>query len=347
MEIVRRIADRWGGDRSSVRILAHENNLVQLRAGDADLILRLSWDGDRKLEDFVAQLDFLVYLATHGAHVSLPVLSGAGNWVEVLELGEGKVLYAVVFVKLPGVRPSFAPTAAWDGEFLEKIGRTLGKLHALSQRYGTPAEARRFGFADRDLPSLLASTLPSEESLYLERLRSFWSWMRSLPRDPRGYGLVHGDFHPPNLLLSEGEVYVLNFDNCCYCWFASDIAQFLSMALLPLTDQELAIQEERARFLFSYFMRGYLQEKALARKWIEKLGQFMLGFDLILYYSLITKMKAVGINLPYYAPVRAGVLAGKPRVDLDFARLYDEVREEIADLLAPEPERGRVCSTGC
>lgn len=343
LEIVRRIVDRWHGDRSSVRILACEKNFVyEFRGEDADLILRLSWQSERTAQDFLAELEFMTYLGTHGANVSLPVPSRAGNWVEVLEVGAGRALHAVVFIKLPGERPRFDPDAPWDGGLLAKIGRTLGRLHALSAAYGKTAPARRFALADLDLPARLAPLLGATEPVFLERLEAFWSWMGTLPRDPGGgYGLVHGDFHGPNLLLAEGEVFVLDFDNCCYCWYAFDIAQFFSMALLPLAGQEPAAQEERARFLFRHFLRGYLRENVLARRWIEDLGEFMRGFDLLLYFGLMTKMQEVGVTLPLYDAVRAEMLAGKPRVTLDFGRLYDELRAEAGGgAAAPERRPG-------
>jgi Ser/Thr protein kinase RdoA (MazF antagonist) len=44
------------------------------------------------------------------------------------------------------------------------------------------------------------------------------------------FGIVHGDFLPQNLLLHEGEITVLDFDDCGHGWYRLDVATALMVA---------------------------------------------------------------------------------------------------------------------
>jgi Ser/Thr protein kinase RdoA (MazF antagonist) len=52
--------------------------------------------------------------------------------------------------------------------------------------------------------------------------------LAELPRDPPGYGLVHGDVIPSNILVSpDGGLTLLDFDFCGPGWRAFDVATYL------------------------------------------------------------------------------------------------------------------------
>ena len=53
------------------------------------------------------------------------------------------------------------------------------------------------------------------------------AWTAALPRTPDVYGLVHNDLCEDNLLWLGGEPTVIDFDDCCFTWFAADIARTL------------------------------------------------------------------------------------------------------------------------
>jgi Ser/Thr protein kinase RdoA (MazF antagonist) len=51
------------------------------------------------------------------------------------------------------------------------------------------------------------------------------------PTPPAAYGLIHGDVHAGNFHLHQGVVHLFDFDDCCYHWFAADIANAIYYAV--------------------------------------------------------------------------------------------------------------------
>jgi Ser/Thr protein kinase RdoA (MazF antagonist) len=74
-------------------------------------------------------------------------------------------------------------------------------------------------------------------------------WAVSLPRTPDVYGLVHNDLCEDNLFWLGGEPTVIDFDDCCFTWYAADIARTLG----ALYDGD----PTRSRRLATWCLAGY------------------------------------------------------------------------------------------
>ena len=48
-----------------------------------------------------------------------------------------------------------------------------------------------------------------------------------MSRDPSVYGLIHADMHPGNILIDDGQLAVIDFDDAAWGWYAYDIAVVL------------------------------------------------------------------------------------------------------------------------
>lgn len=346
LEVAAAIAARWGGAPGSVRFLSQGRNRVyELRRGEEELVLRLTCDEERRAERIERELEWQRCLDAEGAPVSRPTRSREGGWVETFPFGEGRFLHAVAFHKAAGRSPDASDPDWRDGSLLQRIGRALGGMHALAGGYVPPPALAPFAWVELDLPSYLASAVPPGQPRLLERLAEHWLWLNALPRlRGDGYGLIHGDFHRGNLLVDDtGALTVIDFDNCCCAWFAFDLAHFLNMALLPFLAARRKAREVEAHFLFRHLMAGYSSVHELDRRWLERLPGFMQGLDLMFLLDIEIRLPGKPLlRPPYYRRLLANALAGRACVELDFARLYDEVR--AAPPPRAEPGEAAVCN---
>jgi Ser/Thr protein kinase RdoA (MazF antagonist) len=79
----------------------------------------------------------------------------------------------------------------------------------------------------QDELALTRAWLPRTEAALHANLDEMERWAASLPRIGDVYGLVHNDLCEDNLLWAAGEPTVIDFDDCCFTWFAADIARSL------------------------------------------------------------------------------------------------------------------------
>jgi Ser/Thr protein kinase RdoA (MazF antagonist) len=198
------------------------NHVFSFFACGRPLFLRLTSSRDRTCEQIEAELDFIKYLHRGGVSVSLPSTSANGREVETIQQGNASH-FACAFEETVGECFDFGADEA-NRQHFRLRGRTLGRIHALSKGY-TPAKGnRRFRWEEDDLFRNIEIYLPQTEkivwveySLLVERLCTF-------PQDRDTFGLIHGDFGPTNFRHRNGGLTVFDFDDCCYHWYAYDLA---------------------------------------------------------------------------------------------------------------------------
>jgi Ser/Thr protein kinase RdoA (MazF antagonist) len=83
---------------------------------------------------------------------------------------------------------------------------------------------------------------------------------------PRRYGLIHADFRLANLLVHEGDVRVIDFDDCGFGWFLYDAATAVSFF------------EDRADVpeLMEAWKEGYRRRRELSRSDEDELWTFIM-----------------------------------------------------------------------
>ncbi len=288
------------------------------------LVLRLTPDdGPRRESQVQAELDWLCYLEAHKASVCAPSTSLQGRLVEQLGDGPDGGYLASALRRARG-KPVFSShPEVWTPELFEICGRTLGELHALTKDFVPAPGARRGGWSGPGLVAMARQTLPPAERAVLRTLERCCEQLSELPRGRDDYGLIHGDFHQGNYWLDGSRLEVFDFDGCSYCWFGFDIAVSLLASLLDHVNRGERRLEGRARTYFSHFMRGYDRENRLAPVWIERLGDFLQVFNLLIFVSFFRSGEKPAGNLFDFVSARAR--SGEPCIDLDFGRLYEEI----------------------
>lgn len=203
--------------------------------------LRFVPGGHRDAASFAAVADLMARLADRGVPVARPVPSEDGPLVASADTPLG-IMHAMVVEAAPG-------EALDEDDLDESTARAWGA--ALASLHG---EAAGLG---EDLPgpfmelSLVKHLYPADAEL-LAAAAVLEARMRELPREPSGFGVVHGDFELDNLAWQGGTATAFDFDEARRSWFAADAA----FALRDLTDETgRPAAEHRERF--AAFLDGY------------------------------------------------------------------------------------------
>ena len=104
-----------------------------------------------------------------------------------------------------------------------------------------------------DRPTLLHSAIYDiSHSTHDQFYDELVAWKSGLQSSLPFYGLIHGDYNFSNLIKSSTYIYLIDFEDSCYGWYAYDIANALYMELF---DQ----RKEQAYVKFSDFFKPFLQ----------------------------------------------------------------------------------------
>lgn len=234
---------------------------VEARRGPAVLVVYRH--GRRTVEEIGAELDVLDDLAERGPAVDVAVAPAlrtrAGERIVTLVAPEG-IRYAALFRFAEGALLGRSP----EPEAARSFGQTIARMHALtdawlqttaSARHRTPLDAALL--VDRSLEQI--ATFLGHRPADLDALQRAGGLLRhrmaALPREAPGYGLVHGDVIPTNVLVApDGRLTLLDFDFCGPGWRAFDVATYLH-----------AVQDDRATEASGrHFLDGYQEVRPLA-----------------------------------------------------------------------------------
>ena len=277
-------------------ISGHEGGRNQIviisRNGEKRHILRISALGDRSENDYLAETEFVRFLAENGAPVADVIPSIHGRLVECVETN-GKAIYVSLFAYAKGMLLADNGYRYRDGapqsEYFYNTCKALGAIHRLSRAY-TPVHPRPDYF-DKYNMEYLDRLIPAEydelKSAIAKRLEAF----RALPKDKGSYGLVHFDFSDGNyhIDMETGAITVFDFDNCMYCWYMFDLANlWLHNEGWTRHETEPGKRFALMRQCFDLQLQGYKTETDLPEEMLEKLPLFI---DMVLIENIVDELE--------------------------------------------------------
>jgi len=185
-------------------------------------------------EEITSELAWMDALRAE-AGVRTPKVVPAANGDRVVALtdaGTGEERYCVMFEFLPGVEP-----LEQDVESFEALGELTARMHDHARQWTRPSGFERFhwnydaafgsearwgrwqggvgvGPEEREVLGQLDETLRRRLSAY--------------GTGPERYGLVHADTRLANLLVDDGSVSVIDFDDCGFSWYLYDLGTTVS-----------------------------------------------------------------------------------------------------------------------
>jgi amicoumacin kinase len=300
--MAQKAAKLWRGETASLQHIGDSENYVySFTAAEKRCFLRLSSTHHRTLSQIEAELDFVRYLDQGGVAVSLPLTSLNGLAVEKIE-SAGRDLLACVFEEVEGEPFVFNPDEANTKHF-RMCGQTLGRIHALARKYAPSADSRRFAWNEDDCILNAERYLPQSENVAWTEYHHLMDWLRKLPKDEQSFGLIHGDFGATNYRYHEDRLSVFDFDDCCYHWFAYDLA----ITIYPHGWRREAVA------LLDSLLEGYCEENV----WDARLTNDLINFCRVrLLYMFLRYAKKWGFSdlsdqqISWFAKKRENIEAG-------------------------------------
>jgi len=247
--------------------------------GEKKYVLRISALGDRTEEDFLAETEFVRYLARNGAPVADVNPSVRGKLVERIEL-EGTAAFITLFEYAKGMLLSdngyrYREGAPLD-EYFYNTGKTLGAIHRLSRQY-RPVH-RRGTFSEKYTADYIGCLIPDSYGDLKQAICRRLDNYRTIPKDPEDYGLVHFDFSDGNyhVDLETGEITAFDFDNCIYCWYMFDLAHLWTHGVgwyrhIRNAGQRMACMNQ----YFEKILEGYRSETEVSERMLKMLPLFI------------------------------------------------------------------------
>ena len=262
------------------------------RNGIKQYVLRISDIGDRSEADFLAETEFVHFLAENAAPVADVIPSAHGRLVECVE-ADGEAVYVSLFEYAKGMLLADNGYRYREGaplsEYFYNSGKTLGAIHRLSRLY-TPLHPRTDYF-DKYNMTCLNRLIPDEYGELKKAITKRLDAFHALPKDSNCYGLVHFDFSDGNyhIDMDTGRITVFDFDNCMNCWYMFDLAN-LWIHNEGWTRQEndpakrLALMQQ----CFELQLQGYRSETDISEEMLKKLPLFI---DMVLIENIVDEFE--------------------------------------------------------
>jgi Ser/Thr protein kinase RdoA (MazF antagonist) len=225
---------RYGLSPDATAELCNVSENHTYRVEDPDkgtFALRVHRPGYRTAHQIESELDWVDALREDGAvDTCVPVAAPTGE--RVVDLGTHNV---VLWEWLPGAEPDPEGDEVIAG--FRMLGAVSARMHAHARAWKPST-----GF-DRpvwDFPHTLGADgywglwqdglgIGPEERALLERLAAtIESRLRAYGKGDDRFGLVHADIRLANLLVDDGHVRVIDFDDCGFAWFMYDFATTVS-----------------------------------------------------------------------------------------------------------------------
>ncbi len=282
------------------------------KGGEKKFVLRISAMGDRSENDYLAESEFVHYLAENGAPVADVIPSAGGKFVEIIDGADsseasdctdsgaaGDDGAAPVFISLfeyaKGMLLADNAYRYREGapltEYFFNIGKTLDKIHALSKNFEPVAGHRRPDYFDKYNIGFINQLIPDKYSELKSAIAARLETFRTLPTDAQSYGLVHFDFSDGNyhIDMDTGAITVFDFDNCLYCWYMFDLANlWLHNEGWCRHESDPGKRFKLMQQCFDLQLQGYKTETEVPDELQEKLPLFI---DMVLIENIVDEFE--------------------------------------------------------
>jgi Ser/Thr protein kinase RdoA (MazF antagonist) len=210
-----------------------ENGTFLVETDDRREVLRVHRPGYHSPAAIESELDWMESVRRDSL-IATPEVIRAEDGRRVVEVRIGDEARLVdLFTFVPG---TIAEDDASDISFAD-LGAITAALHEHVRQWATPPAFTRFrwdldtmlGAAGRwgdwrDAPALSttdAATIEKAERKVIDRLARYGT-------GPERFGLVHADLRMSNLMVHQGQITVIDFDDCGWSWYLADLGAVVS-----------------------------------------------------------------------------------------------------------------------
>jgi len=283
--IVDYAAQCYGVAKSDLKPLpgGHWNLVYEFSKNNKTFVLRMA-QIEININVTKGMIEWIDFLSAHGASVSKPVFSVNNRLVEFTEK-KGESYSITVFKKAKGILAEKLSKDEWNDELCKSIGKTVGKMHAVSKEYVPSDNSIKRPEWNMIGNCYNAEHLGSSEEIIKEKNEKILNHVITLPKDKEHYGLIHADLHFANFYVDvdNNRVAIFDFDDCSYGWYAMDIAMVL-FDLVVLYDE--SNQDRFASKFMKNYLKGYITENSVNTYWLKQLPYFLKLLEIGVYSQI-------------------------------------------------------------
>lgn len=279
------LLERYGMDIAEAKCSYSTQNYAFIFPNKSHM-LRVCMTARKTRREVMAEMLWVDDLKQFKQTICEPDLSLHGNLLEEFEIN-GQTYRAAMFRTARG---KVEPIANMTPMLFICIGELMGMIHHVSTNEREIGIHYQRGSLADHFAQLRERSFPNLPKEIRMRILSIEEHVQSLPHDLGRYGICHGDFHHHNFFVEANNVWLFDFDGCCYTHYLYDVASFVQACFLhgyrAGEDCRKVLQEE----ILPYFKIGYGLNKACDEHYWDDLELF------IEYRTAYSLMKLEEVN---------------------------------------------------
>jgi Ser/Thr protein kinase RdoA (MazF antagonist) len=225
---------------AALSLLAHAENVTFKVTDDAGELytLRLHRPAYHTLEELASERLWTRALVDAGIHAPEPLSTRDGRpavLINIAALGQRRYVslsrWVVGDVLMPLLNDSADPD--WLLSCFRQLGALVATMNNQSERWHPPAKFNRHAL---DADGLMGEQpfwgrfwerddlTTAERDLLINIRDRLHAQLTAYDRSPCRYGVIHADLHPGNVLVNDGTMTAIDFDDIAYGWYMYDLA---------------------------------------------------------------------------------------------------------------------------
>jgi len=276
----------WDSAPAAIELISlSENTVFRVDADSGETyVLRIHRPGYHDLQELLSEHSWTAALKDANVSVPVPRLTPDGRGyvsVVVPSSGESRHVGVAHWVEGTVLHDLLEHSAAeWPRHFSE-LGRLAARIHNQASGWEIPSDFRRHAFDEEGLMGHepfwgrfweVPSLEPAQKDLLGRARAKIYQVLAGLPKDAEGYGLIHADLHPGNLLVNGDGLHAIDFDDSGFGWHLYELA----VALFRCQDGP------RFDEIRDSVVAGYRSERPLTDAVLALLPIFLLIRSLVL-----------------------------------------------------------------
>ena len=257
-----------------------ENVVYKVTSAGSSFVLRLHRPGYHTLAELESEQAWTAALNEAGLAAPRPVASRAGDRYVLVDVAGSSPRYAGLSVWRPGqtmgdLMDQEANPTLVARRFAE-LGELAAAVHNQAVNWEPPPSFERHAL---DADGLVgekpwwgrfweARALSATDRARLANLReSLRACLPGYSQSGEAYSLIHSDLHPGNVLLHEGQLSIIDFDDAGYGWHAYELA----VALYRYLDEPVLTGYRDA------LLEGYARRRQLPPDCVSQMSVFWIA----------------------------------------------------------------------
>lgn len=263
------ILERYGVDTDEANCFFSTQNYAYVFP-DHPYMVRVSKTAKKTRKEILSELMWVDDLKQFKQTICEPSVSLKGNLLEEFEI-DNVVYRASMFRTARGyvqVVKEMTPM------FFICAGELLGMIHHVStnerengMHFQRISLAEAFAIQKEKVWNKLDAGLQKKVT-YIE------AEVNKLPQDLGLYGLCHGDFHVNNFFVEANNIWLFDFDGCCYAHYLYDVASFIQACFLQGYGKGKDCKDVIENDMLPYIKTGYELNHQYDESFWEKLSLF-------------------------------------------------------------------------